>query len=219
MKANPNLKGRQWGRVDPGLRRGEIALSGIGEGSSGEVFIELFYDDENHKIMAITLGTHPIVGFREWKVEGCCGQIVITTNAVERRSGYRAEQGFWDAKPLWSDGGLIAMIKLWNGYLENLAKNATANGTKGSYSLAKKKYDDVREVYRDNPSLPPFFAIPMAKILTTYAGILHFYIGAKQKAGVGSLDPPAPQNREAEWLLRDLKRALLQSVWVNLRDD
>jgi RHS repeat-associated protein len=84
---------------------------------SGEAFahVELTFNDSIRTVTANTLGKHPIVGRRIWKVDitGCC--VSITTKAVDRRNGPLTEFGQW-AK------GEKDTHAVWTKYIDNIAK-------------------------------------------------------------------------------------------------
>jgi hypothetical protein len=106
-----------------------------------EVPVELFFDDHNMTITAVTLGPHMIVGYRKWHVsEGsgsdeCGKQVVVQTEAWERRNGSINDKAMMN-------GGKDAMIQIWAQYLKNIAKAATGRGgTSGDVSLFQDRID------------------------------------------------------------------------------
>jgi RHS repeat-associated protein len=151
--------------VDAEDRMQQSAVSG--DGPDGEVYVRLFFDDKEHKVMAVTLGNHMIVGVRVWQLRIGWGEaapgkprelmVSIETLAEEQRNNIITNVGF-------AVKGRKNMIAVWNTYLTNLVNNAVKAGKnlgiRGTpdvrrFDVRIINYDRTRNMMAENVGLLP----------------------------------------------------------------
>jgi hypothetical protein len=130
IENSPNLKGSlfaEFTTLDPLKARAQQRLSG--DGPNGEVYVRLFVDEEAHRITAVTLGHHMIVGIRQWQVSTRNAPrnilnfanrddhlVVVQTTAWEQRNGLITDLGFKAV-------GKEDMMDVWHNYLGEIARD------------------------------------------------------------------------------------------------
>ena len=121
--------------------RADPAVSVVGGLNFAQQFInsewvpvEIFTDEQNHTITAVTMGDHMIVGVRRWTMKpNADGSYRIETEAWEQRNGMVNNVAMNTGVPLVLSGKEV-MGMVWDRYLNNLGTRATQNG--GTYQYA-----------------------------------------------------------------------------------
>jgi hypothetical protein len=140
---------------------------GSGDGPNYEVYVELFYDDQNNVVTAMTLGNHMIVGIRKWGVYE-----VFNDTTDSHELGTVASQGVgiwtaaWEQRNNWfTDLGFSTMGKedmeaVWKNYITNIGNNLkTSNAV-----VTVSDYADANSG-KAYISLPPGTPNPWSKTL------------------------------------------------------
>lgn len=93
--------------------------------------VEIFTNERDMTITAVTMGDHMIVGVRRWTVKpNADGSYRIETEAWEQRNGMINNVAMVTGVPLVLSGKEV-MGMVWDRYLNNLGQRATTDG--GSY--------------------------------------------------------------------------------------
>ncbi len=102
--------------------------------------VEIFTDERNRTITAVTMGDHMIVGVRRWTMKpNPDGSYRIETEAWEQRNGMVNNVAMVTGVPLVLSGKEV-MGMVWDRYLNNLGTRATQNG--GTYGYAPGTNND-----------------------------------------------------------------------------
>ena len=133
VKAHPELEGRRYGEIKNRSLSTTLNMTAVGltDGVAGEFYVELFSDDKAYTVSAVTLGRHPIVGIRIWRVKlygpdkNGESHIYVETITWEHRDGLLGDLGFWHST------GLADTKKLWDNYLNNIAQAAIKDAGEG----------------------------------------------------------------------------------------
>jgi RHS repeat-associated protein len=168
---DPSLKGAVIGKftMNDAISTNGAYLSGAGDGPDTAFYVRLFIDNDKRTITAVTLGSHGLVGIRQWQVKAYrqkepwsgghhsirAGDAIlrVSTAAWEQRNNPVTNLFYWataqdQAKQLWSF------------YLNAIVSKVTAEADTVTKIIAKTWL----EVYKDR-ELPASTKNPFSDVL------------------------------------------------------